>query len=301
MSRYQQHLAWSKLRVGIVVTCALLVLFITTLFVGSIKTLFTPQATIYASFTDVKGLRAGAPVSFAGVNIGSVKSLDFNGGKITATLGIERSALVYIKKDSEASIQTLGLLGDKYVDISPGSRQADKVKSGDEIAGLTRAELNEEISQFIGKLGNKKGSLGRFLDDDMLYRDAASAAKDIKLFAQTLKASEGTINALVKDPTVYKNFLRASQSLDTFTQRLVVSRGTMHKLIEDESLYNNVNTAVVKLNSILDKINNGEGTVGSLVGNRELKEEMHATMKEINSLIKDVRDNPKRFFKFSVF
>jgi phospholipid/cholesterol/gamma-HCH transport system substrate-binding protein len=72
-------------------------------------------------------------------------------------------------------------------------------------------------------------------------------------------------------------------------------------LIEDESLYENVNEAAAKLNILLDKINKGEGPVGSLVSSKELKEDLQATLKELNSLIKDIKEHPRKYFKFSVF
>jgi phospholipid/cholesterol/gamma-HCH transport system substrate-binding protein len=301
MTDYQKQLAWSKLRVGIIVTAALLILFFTFSFIGNVKALFSSEASIYADFNDVKGLQVGAPVWFAGVNIGSVKHLSFSGEKIIAVMAIDSKALSYMKKDSQANILTLGLLGDKYVDVSVGSKESEGLKDGDTVLGQTRLELNEELSQLLTKIGSKKGSIGRLLEEDVLYRDLANSAKDIRLFAETLKTSNGTISKLIKDPVLYDRFLKASQSLDSFTQKLTSSKGTVNKLIEDESLYNNVNTAAVKLNILLDAINKGEGPVGSLVYNKEFSEDMHSTLKELNSLLKDIKDDPKKYFKFSVF
>jgi phospholipid/cholesterol/gamma-HCH transport system substrate-binding protein len=109
-----RHVTWAKLRVGIVVTVGLIVMLFTVLFSGNVMRLFTPQATAYVTFSDVNGLRPGAPVWFAGIQIGSVKSLRFEGGdKITAALAIDKPAFTYLKKDCTSSILTMGLLGDK--------------------------------------------------------------------------------------------------------------------------------------------------------------------------------------------
>ncbi len=301
MYDYRKQLAWSKLKVGIVVTAALVILLFAVLFAGNIQNLFAPQATIYATFRDVKGLRSGAPVWFAGVQIGSVKSINFTGDRITATIKIDRDALAYLKKDSEAGILTLGLLGDKYIEMSPGSKESEGLRSKDTITGSTRPEINEELSRLVGGVEGKKGSLGRLLEDDTLYRDLSSSARDIRLFANTLKASEGSINKFIKDPALYERFVKASQSLDAFAHRLASSKGTVTRLIEDQSLYENVNAAAVKLDVVLGKIDKGEGPLGSLVGDRELKEELRATIKELNSLVKDIREHPRKYFKFSIF
>ncbi len=297
-----KHMTWAKLRVGIVVTAGLAVIFSVILFAGNIARLFTPQEMVYAEFSDVKGLRPGAPVWFAGVQIGSVRSLRFEGGeKITTALSIDRSALSYLKKDSYASILTMGLLGDKYVEISPGSRETAPLQRGDMLIGSSRSEIAEELKRAFEGIETGKGSLARLLHEDTLYRDLSVSVKDIKIFAEMLKSSEGTISRVIKDPTLYDRFVKASESLDAFAEKLAASRGTVHKMVEDASLYENMNGAAIRLNAILEKIEKGEGSVGKLVNDKELADELRSTLKEINDLAKDMKEHPKKYFSFSLF
>src|SRR4030067_315751 len=176
MYDYRKQLALSKLKVGAVAPAPLFILLLAILFAGNIQNLFAPQSTIYATFRDVKGLRSGAPVWFTGVQIGSVKSISFTGDMITAAMKIDRDALAYLKKDSEASILTLGLLGDKYIEVSAGSKESGGPKHKDTIVGSTRREINEEWSRLVGGVGGKKGSLGRLREDDPLYRALSSSS-----------------------------------------------------------------------------------------------------------------------------
>jgi phospholipid/cholesterol/gamma-HCH transport system substrate-binding protein len=301
MSDYKKQLAWSKIKVGLIVTGALTLLFLAILFAGNIQNLFASKTTIYATFNDVKGLKTGAPVWFSGVQIGSVKDIGFAGDKITVAMTVDRDALTYLKKDSEARILTLGLLGDKYMEVSPGSKNSESLRTGGVITGSTRLEIDEQLSEWVNSLEKNKGSLGRLIEDDMLYRDLSASAKDIRRFAETLKTSEGTVDKFIKDPALYNKLLKASESLDTFAQRLASSKGTVNRLIEDESLYENVNEAAAKLNVLLDKINKGEGTAGSLVNSKELEEDLQTTLKELKLLIKDIKENPKKYFNFSIF
>lgn len=297
-----KHVTWAKLRVGIVITLGLAVIFFAILFAESIVRLFTPQATVYAEFSDVKGLRSGAPVWFSGVQIGSVKSLRFEKGeKITAALGIDKSALSYLKKDSVSSILTMGLLGDKYVEMSPGSREAPSLQPGDTISGSPRLEISEELKRVIEDVQTSKGSIARLLRDDTLYRDLSASVKDIKVFAAMLKSSEGTISKVIKDPALYDRFVKASKSLDSFSEKLATSRGTVNKLVEDASLYENMNAAAIRLNAILEKIDRGEGSVGKLITDRQVADELRSTLKEINALTKDIKEHPKKYFSFSLF
>jgi phospholipid/cholesterol/gamma-HCH transport system substrate-binding protein len=297
-----KHVTWAKLRVGIVITLGLAVIFFAILFAENIVHLFTPQATVYAEFSDVKGLRSGAPVWFSGVQIGSVKSLRFEKGeKITAAMTIDKAALSYLKKDSVSSIITMGLLGDKYVEMSPGSREAASLQPGDTISGSPRPEISEELKRVIEGVETSKGSLARLLRDDTLYRDLSASLKDIKAFAAMLKSSEGTISRVIKDPALYDRFVKASKSLDSFSERLATSRGTVHKLVEDASLYENMNGAAIRLNAILEKIDKGEGSVGTLITDRQVADELRSTLKEINALAKDMKEHPKKYFSFSLF
>jgi phospholipid/cholesterol/gamma-HCH transport system substrate-binding protein len=297
-----KHITWAKVRVGIVITMGLAVIFFAILFSGGIQQLFIPQAVLYAEFSDVKGLRPGAPIWFAGVRIGSVKALRFvHVEKLVATLTVERSALTYLKKDSEATILTMGLLGDKYVEVSTGSRESAPLEPGDTIRGSPRPEIAEELKRVIEGVGTSKGSLARLLREDTLYRDLSTSVRDIRVFAEMLKASDGTIGRIIKDPALYDRFLRASDSIDAFAEKLATSRGTVNRMVEDPSLYENINSAAVRLNAILGSLEKGEGSLGTLITDRQVADELRSSLKEFNALMKDMKENPKRYFSFSVF
>lgn len=326
MYDYVKQHNWAKLKVGIVGTVGFLTVFFAVMFAGNIEKLFAPRVTVTAMADDVKGLREGSPVWFSGVEIGAVKSIEFTmQQKVRFEMLIAVDSLKYLKNDSRANIMTLGLLGDKYVEISPGSKDAPALKQGEMLNVSTQIEINDvvqtsqvsiaKITDYIGsledatnelkalaeKIDNGKGTVGRLLNEDNIYVDLSSSVEDIKLFAETLKDSEGTLNKVIKDPSLFDRFQNASESLDTFSQRLVSSEGTLNKLIEDKRLYENVTAASGKLNVILEKIDRGEGLAGSFVSDDELSKELKSTLVELNMLIKDIKENPNRYFKFSVF
>lgn len=353
MYDYVKHIRWAGLKVGIIITTALIIIILTVIFAGNLESLFEKKTRIYAVFDDVKGLRSGAPVWFSGIEIGSVKSMDFiPQHRIKALLSIDSDVLKYLKKNSKATILTFGLLGDKYVELSPGSIDAEGLKPGDTIMGLSQAEVREvvetgresitrlsefiktlediirriesgegsisrfikdpsvyenlkettnELTRFVKRLESGEGTIGRLVNEDDIYNDLSSSIKDIKLFAQSLKTSEGTLNRLINDPSLYDRFLKASDNLDRFTERLATSKGTVSRLIDDGSLYDNINNASKKLDALLERIDKGEGVMGSLVKDDEMSRELKTTVKELNALIKDMKENPKRYFKFSLF
>ena len=124
MYEYTKRIRLSRLKVGILVTIGIATLIVALLFSNTLDNLFAPRVVIYALFKNVQGLTGGAPIWFAGKEIGAVKSLEFQQGQIRATLKIEPLILKYLKTDSEAEILTMGLLGYKFVSLTPGSPQA---------------------------------------------------------------------------------------------------------------------------------------------------------------------------------
>jgi len=350
---YIKRIRWAKLRVGIVITAALVVMFLAIMFSGHIEDIFSPQAVIYADFSDVRGLRPGAPVWFSGIEIGKVRSMAFHKGReIRVSLAIERDVLQHLRKDSSATILTLGLLGDKYLELGAGSSEAAALRAGDSLVGSTQLEFQDimekskesisrlndlakrldsfiamieegqgtlpmllkdralydnvtdaakNLSLAIRKVEQGNGTLGRLLSDDKLYVKLESSVSNIKEFSEGLNESNGTLNKLVKDKELYDRFLSASSSLDEFTKKLAHGKGTMGRLIEDDSIYENLDTASKKLAQLLLRVEEGKGVVGALTKEGELETELKGTVKDLNELIKDVKANPKRYFKFSLF
>ena len=101
MSDYVKQLRWGKLKVGLVVTIALVIIFFTIMFAGNIEKIFLPKSILFVSFDDVKGLREGSPVWFSGVEIGAVKSINFTVHEnIKVELSVNSDSLQYLKQDS---------------------------------------------------------------------------------------------------------------------------------------------------------------------------------------------------------
>jgi phospholipid/cholesterol/gamma-HCH transport system substrate-binding protein len=146
LSEYVKHLRWAKLKVGIVITIAMVIVFFAIMFAGNIERIFAPKVLIYAVFDDVKGLRDGSPVWFSGVEIGSVQSISFTAEEtILVEMLITADTVHFLKEDSEADILTLGLLGDKYIEITPGSRKAVPLEAEDTITGTSHVEIQEVV------------------------------------------------------------------------------------------------------------------------------------------------------------
>jgi phospholipid/cholesterol/gamma-HCH transport system substrate-binding protein len=367
MFEQEKQLRWSKIKVGLVISLAILILFLAVFFAGKIEILFSPKMLLKAQFRDVKGLRKGAPVWIFGTEVGSVQAIDLDPiYRTIVTVSINKSVRDLIKKDSTASIMAMGLLGDKYMELTTGSPAAEPVESGEMIQGMAQVELTDiaatgamtiektadlvkridmlvqkiekgegtvakfimnpsvydnldkstrTLSILLEDIKTSRGTLKRMIEDPELYDRMLSAASSIEGFSKKLNDSTGTLTKLLEDPELYEKLVAASSSIETFSRKLNEESGTLKKLVQDPELYDNLNRVSRNLASILTRLDRGEGVAGTLIRDnemaldlketlgkfKELTAEMGQLAEELKLLTKDIKENPKKYFKFSVF
>lgn len=322
----KKQLMWSKLRVGVVVTVSLIIILLTVFFAGGLESLFSPKIHVFAEITDVRGLRNGSPVWYAGVEVGSVRNirLDAKYGTLV-TLSINKSDTQFIKKDSVATVMTMGLLGDKYVEISNGTPGSESIKSGDIITGKIQLEIKdivdatavslskvtdivEKMGVFIDKIDKSQGSLGKFINDPSLYDNLKESTRALSASLKEYENSNGSLKQFIKDPTLYAKMSDAASSLNEFSLKLSQGNGSLQKLMSDPSMYNNLDKASKQLSDVLAGIEAGRGVAGSLVKDDELARQVKESIAGLNKVVielkdltRDVKENPRRYFKFSLF
>ncbi len=322
----KKQLMWSKLKVGVVITVAVVLLLVTVFFAGGIGDLFISKVIIRAEIKDVKGLRRGAPVWVSGIEIGFVKNISLNSQYGTeVTMSIIESALPYIRTDSYANVITQGLLGDKYIELTGGSLEAGQIKPGSVIKGAAQLEVKDlveasatsmaKVTEFVNKVDmilehfeKSEGTVAKLLKDPALYDTLKQSTTTLLAILKELKESEGSAKMFIKDPALYNNMLAASSSLEKFSRTMDEGNGTLKRLAASPEIYDNLNNASRKLDSLLSGINSGEGTAGLLVKDKELAAQLKETVAglsdavlELKELTKDIKAHPKKYFKFSVF
>ena len=132
----------NELKVGVLVVVCILVLAGLLYKTGSFD--FKKEGyKVKVLFNVVSGVQRNAPVRLAGVEIGQVKDIELsyaNGTKVAVTLWLGEGAK--LRKDSKAYITALGLMGEKYIEISPGSENAPYLKTGETINGEDPLEFD---------------------------------------------------------------------------------------------------------------------------------------------------------------
>jgi phospholipid/cholesterol/gamma-HCH transport system substrate-binding protein len=316
MSEKQKKLAWSKLKVGLVVAAALLVLFLAVLFAGSIENIFSPKVTLKAQIENANGLRAGAPVWLYGIEVGSVSDIRLEGAHETSvTLSVGKRYLGFIRKDARISVLTMGLLGDKYVDLAAGSPEAPPIGPGDVIQGAVRrdlatagaesmAKITEVIARLerlFAKIEGGEGTLAKLINDPSLYNNLNGATQNLAKVTRDMTNREGTVSKLINDPSLYDNLRDSTQNLAQVSRELMNEEGTFRMLLKKPALYENLNKASGEFSATIEKLNQADGIAGKLIADKDLAADIKETVKELNGLIKDVKEHPDRYFKVSVF
>lgn len=306
MYDYMKHVKWAKLKVGVVISAAIVTVFFAVMFAGSIDRLFAPKTRINAIFGDIRGLREGAPVWFAGVEIGSVRSIDFTPGqKIQVSMAVASDTMKFLKKDSTASILTLGLLGDKYIELTPGSKEAEALRSRDIITGTTNIEVQdvvetgqrsiEKIANFvnmlediIAKIDRGEGTVSKFIKDPSVYDNLRDAIGDISSFMEKMQDRKSTMGKLVSEDSLYRDIDSAVQDVKVFAEALKKSKGTVHRLIEDPSLYDRFQSASVSLDAFSRKLAGSRGTVNRLIEDESLYENINSASEKMNLILQKI-------------
>ncbi len=294
-----RNLAWSELKLGVIIIVSLLLFAVGILRLGGGAGLFSGTYTLYMQLENTFGLKEGSTVRLAGIQVGNVEEITFSDDPANPEVVVRMDILDKyqdrIREDSDVSIKSLGLLGDKYVDISVGSPRSRVLQDGDAFketpkpemanvlakAGTGIDSLNAVIDQLriiMGEVVEGDGTLGMLLRDPDLYRDIDRAVKEIEAIAANLHDSRGSFGKLVNEPDLYDNLLDVSAKARLVAENL--NSGSLAKLSEDDEFYKN-------LREISDNLNLVSQSAKDLVAN--LQTGSLAKISKDEKLYKDIK------------
>jgi phospholipid/cholesterol/gamma-HCH transport system substrate-binding protein len=117
--------------------------------IGGVRFTDQPGYTLHARFTNISGLQAGAIVEAAGVRIGTVSAIEFDPDSYEAIVSMRINEGVPVQEDAIAAIRTQGIIGEKFVKLSPGGFD-ELLADGSEIYETESAvSLEELVSKYI--------------------------------------------------------------------------------------------------------------------------------------------------------
>jgi phospholipid/cholesterol/gamma-HCH transport system substrate-binding protein len=136
-----------ELGVGLFLVIGLSCLGYLSFKLGDIHPWGSSDYEVHARFSNIAGLKDKAAVTMAGVTIGQVKKIKLDDGQALLTMGIHKD--VRLEEDVIASIKTMGIIGDKYVSVSPGASE-EYIKPGGMIRDTQPPlDLENLVSKFV--------------------------------------------------------------------------------------------------------------------------------------------------------
>jgi len=290
-----------EFKVGFVVLLALVALAAGIFMVGDRSNLFGRKSHYYIRFETAAGLAAGNPVQLNGVNVGSVTSIDLpeeaDEPLLTVRVAIDRRYADRVRTDSEARIKTLGLLGDKYVQLTAGSHGLPTIPSGGEIKAAEATDVDQLISSgenavdnfvaisvslrnILARMESGEGILGQLTSDTeagAVTRDKlASILASVESLAQRAERGEGSLGRLLTDDTLVRHIEASLARLDTQLASLETGEGLLPLLVNDAAAKESFTEALANLNrasgelaDLAHDLREGQGLLPRLISDEE--------------------------------
>jgi phospholipid/cholesterol/gamma-HCH transport system substrate-binding protein len=197
----------SSFRLGLFLLATVAVLAVSVFLVGRQESKFGSTYLVRSDFANVAGLNEGADVRVGGIRKGTVRSIRLPNtpdGQVVVLMNLAKETQAIVRQDSVASIQSEGLLGDKYVEVSFGSTDAPRLKGGETIESQPPLDISDlfkranqmldsgeealdNIDQITAKVNNGTGTAGKLINDTTLYKQAAAGVTSLHEDADALQ------------------------------------------------------------------------------------------------------------------
>jgi phospholipid/cholesterol/gamma-HCH transport system substrate-binding protein len=321
----RKQLTWTELRVGLFVLAGLFILAVAIFYVTGAGIL-GPKYRLTTYLPEVEGLTQGAPVRLDGVEIGNVQSISLTPHpvdqlhNITLVLRIDKKFQDNIRTDSNASLITEGLLGNRYVtvkrgltgtvlrpnDVIPGKEEAamkQMVERGAELMQNLGA-LSEDLRGIVNKVQEGQGTLGKFMNDPSLYNHLNNAVGRVDSMTASVQQGQGSVGKLIATDELYDKLNSTVGRAENVLTAVQEQKGTMGKLIYDPAVYENAKGFVEKGNALLADVREGKGTLGKLTKDDALYTNLRdasANVREATAKLNSNQGTAGKFFNDPAF
>ena len=313
-------ITWEQLKVGGIILVALLILTVAVFKLGEAANLFSKRYTLVALLPSANGLRVGGSVTVAGQLAGTVSAIEFlppdadTSRNLRVEVEIDQALQQQVREDSRARIRTLGLLGDKIVDITPGTPRYAVLPANDTIqvepaldyetvllqasgAVTDMVQLTRDLRGITGGIARGEGTVGQLLTNRSLYDELNGTLARTNALVTRLQAPNGSLGKLLDDPALYQNLNGMISSVDTLVRQMRAENGTLGKIMSDTALYTNLVGITRGADSLVQQLTKGNGFAAKMLKDEALYEQLTKTVTDLNAILEDVRRNPRKYTK----
>ncbi|HEV8674303.1 MAG TPA: MlaD family protein [Methylomirabilota bacterium] len=293
-----------QLRVGAFILAALVVLVGLIYFLGRQAGLFERQYRLLAGFSQIGGLIEGATVRLAGVPVGRVTAIRLppsGAAKVQVEVTIVRRVQGRVRQDSVARIETLGLLGDKIVEVTLGSPEAPVLPDGAELRTEEPLDTNRLIKQgtelvrnLVEISGELKGALAN-VTESTAGQDLAETVRTIRALTAEVEKGQGLLHTLIYDPrlgTAVADAAGALRQVTAAVKRLDALLGDPKAggvAEEARRTLGEARQAMERVNRVAREVEEGRGLLHTLIfGESRLVEDLDRLLTRTGGLVASV-------------
>lgn len=263
-----------ELKVGLFVFLFLGLIALATFILGGGEEIFARHYTLHTAYEDVKGMKVGAVVRLAGIDVGEVRAVRFSSDpevkQIEVDLQIQEEYQPRIREDSVATIQQIGVLGDMYVSLTVGSPEKPMLADDAQIKGIAPLNVLDYASSATEIVSN-----------------AASISKKVDLM-------------LGSDETASKaEIAKSLESIGLLLQEARDGRGVLHTLVYDKAAAAKVNSILVNVDGITadvhditTRVRTGDGIASALIYGKDgakLSAQLGEAADAVQALLADLK------------
>jgi phospholipid/cholesterol/gamma-HCH transport system substrate-binding protein len=286
----------TEIKVGVSVVAAVLILILGVMWIEKVS--FSNKFVSYTVyFSDVGGLDPGDPITVSGVSSGDVGAVILEPGRVKTELLIGEGVTLF--DDCSVQILTIGLMGEKYVGIDPGT-SGNVLPPGSVIQGEYKAGMAEAVAGFgdvIEELNETVRAFRALVDTEGHGASLGEAIRKIE------ELSTEILVILRENRADIRSTADNMDKISGDVGDLVGSRKeTLARGIDDfASAAARFDSLSVSLKNITERIESGEGTLGMLVNEKKLHEDAEQVLANLNALLEDVKADPHKYFKIEIF
>ena len=258
-----------EVKVGLLVVVAFVILGVAVFLVSERRNLFALKNRYYIQFETVLGLAPGSPAQLNGVTVGSVQKVvlpeSVDEKLLTVWINVDRRYGDRVREDSTARIKTLGLLGDKFIEISSGSPESPLIPSG----GYVPAAPPTDVEKLLATGGDA-------------VQNTVAISYSLRNILARMEAGEGLLGELLADSeagrTAKQGLVAIMEGVRDITLQIQSGQGTLGQLIMDDGLAVELEASVERFNGALTSLEEGEGLITDLLHNTETRDRVQALL-----------------------
>ena len=214
----------------------------------------------FANFKQVLGLSPQADVKLNGINIGKVDDLIATGGAVTVVMRVKPDTKIPL--DSKVTITSVGVMGERFINIIPSTDNGEYVKNGDYLFGVEEAGMNamfENLNKVMGKVEELLGSVQQIVGDDTFK-------KSVVVMSDNLKNASENLNGM----------------METFNRMAQNNEGNVNQMVEQ------MNGILASMNRSMETVEHMTKNIDTFAGDPQTAEDLKTTLKNIADTTQNV-------------